>query len=47
METYIVRLMACGYTREKAEEICKDFMLNLHLFDLEFFVDAMEQIYVG
>lgn len=47
MKEYIERLIECGYTEEKAYELCVDFIKNLPLFDLQFFVETKEaQTYV-
>lgn len=43
MEEYIRRLMACGYSKEKAKQICLNFSNNLHLFDLEYFIGFIEK----
>ena len=43
MNEYIKRLMRCGYSRQRAEKVCIDFMLNLPIFDLEFFVWSVEK----
>lgn len=43
MKEYIRRLIECGYTEDKAEQVCIDFMRNLPLFDLQFFVEAIEK----
>lgn len=45
MADYIRRLVACGYTPEKARQICQDFSRNLPLFDLELFVRTTEEYY--
>lgn len=44
MKEYIERLMACGYSEEKARQICIDFSNNLHLFDLDYFVESIEKV---
>ena len=43
MKEYIKRLMACGYSKEDAKQICLDFSHNLHLFDLEWFITSKEK----
>lgn len=43
MKEYIRRLMACGYSREYAKQLCFDFSRNLHLFDLDYFILSMEK----
>ena len=45
MAEYIDRLVRCGYTPEKAKEICLDFSRNLPVFDLELFVKTTEEFY--
>ena len=47
MDKYINRLMKCGYSHYKAFMICRDFTINLSLFDLECFIVSMEQKHVG
>ena len=47
MKAYVNRLMQCGYSRQKAQEICEQFVRNLTLIDLDFFVLTMELKYVG
>lgn len=42
MSMYVERLTKCGYTKEKAFEVCRDFMKNLNIVDLECFVWFME-----
>lgn len=42
---YINRLMKCGYALVTARELCLDFARNLSLFDLECFVETMEDIH--
>lgn len=44
MAKYIDRLMACGYSEEKAREICQEFSKNLNLFDLEMFIETLEEV---
>lgn len=43
MEEYIRRLMACGYSEERARQLCLDFSHNLHLFDLDHFILFIEK----
>ena len=43
MKEYINRLIKCGYTKEEATKICIDFINNLHIFDLQFFVESVER----
>lgn len=45
MPECINRLVKCGYTREKAEQLCFDFVRNLSLFDLKCFVVFMESVH--
>lgn len=48
MKDYIKRLIECGYNEEDATKICIDFIKNLHIFDLQFFVESVEKrSYVG
>lgn len=42
MNGYIYRLMKCGYSLEKAQEIYKDFVNNFDLWDLEVYVRSKE-----
>lgn len=46
MEAYIRRLIKCGYSRRHAEKICEDFVRNLPLIDLDFFVYSIEARHV-
>lgn len=46
MNAYAKRLIKCGYSEEKAFKICRDFVKNLGIVDLECFVYAMERKYV-
>lgn len=43
MQEYIDRLMRCGFSADRAYSICRDFMKNLHIFDLQFFVESIER----
>lgn len=43
MQEYIERLIHCGYTKEKAYSLCADFMRNLPLFNLQLFVESIEE----
>lgn len=45
MAEYIERLVKCGYTPEKAKQICLEFSRNLPVFDLELFVKTTEEFY--
>lgn len=47
MKAYIDRLIKCGYSRQQAQEVCCDFVRNLPLIDLDFFVRSMELKHVG
>lgn len=47
MAKYIDRLVACGYTEEKAKEICLDFSKNLNLPDLEMFIETLEEVFLN
>lgn len=44
MIKYVNRLVKCGYTYDTAYGVCADFICNLSLFDLECFVQSMENI---
>lgn len=46
MKEYVARLMSCGYTEEKAIEICRDFSRNLRVYDLELFVQCVEEYFL-
>lgn len=46
MSMYVERLTKCGYTKEKAFEVCRDFIKNLNIVDLECFVWFMEHKHV-
>ena len=43
MAKYIERLKACGYTTARAYSLCKDFIINLSILDLENFILTMER----
>ena len=43
MMEYVDRLMNCGYTAERAIQICRDFSRNLKVYDLELFVESVEE----
>lgn len=43
MSKYINRLVKCGYSRQRAKDVCCDFVRNLSFFDLECFVTSMEK----
>jgi len=43
MKAYIERLIKCGYSRRKATQICEEFIRNLPLIDLDFFVWSVER----
>lgn len=42
---YINRLMKCGYALVTARKLCIDFVRNLSLFDLECFIESVEDAY--
>ena len=46
MKDYINRLVRCGYSAEKASDLCIGIIVNLSIFDLECFICAMEKINV-
>lgn len=46
MQKYIDRLVRCGYTAERARNVCSDFARNLPLIELENFVISMEKSHV-
>ena len=39
MKTIIEILTEHGYTREQAEKLCRDFIVNLGIVNLELFVE--------
>lgn len=48
MISYIIRLMKCGYTYDRARSVCSDFVRNLSLVDLDYFIMTIEgKCYVG
>lgn len=48
MKKYVDRLVRCGYSRQRAREVCEEFVRNLSLIDLDFFICSKEaEIYVG
>ena len=46
MKKYIERLIACGFTEEKATALCVEVSNNLPLFELENIIRAMEKKHV-
>jgi hypothetical protein len=46
MKMYVKRLINCGYSRRRAWEVCEQFVRNLPLVDLDFFVQSVEARYV-
>lgn len=46
MKAYVDRLIKCGYSRQRAVKVCEDFIRNLPLFDLDFFVLTIEAKHV-
>lgn len=47
MQKYEQRLIKCGYTEDAAHKLCLDFLRNLSLNELEFFIVDLETRYVG
>ena len=41
------RLVNCGFTQKAAEQIVRDFIVNLSYFNLQFFVESVEKDNVG
>ena len=39
---YVSRLIRCGYTKDGALDVCRDFVLNLSIADLDLFVKQVE-----
>lgn len=44
MSGYEVRLIKCGVTAEKAEEICRDYLSNFSVGELEIHVRHLESL---
>ena len=44
MDGYICRLIKCGYTIDKAQEIRKDILKNFSVAELEVFVRYIEDL---
>ena len=47
MKAYVERLVQCGYSKERAFEVCCDFVRNLGIVDLECFIYSKEQNLCG
>lgn len=47
MDKYIKRLIACGYSPDKAVKVCEEFERNLGMLDLELFVQATEEYHIN
>lgn len=47
MKRYIDRLIACGYSEEKATELCIEVSNNLPLIELENLILSLEKKHVG
>lgn len=43
MQEYIDRLVRCGYSPDRAQAVCSDFLRNLSLVDLECFIESVER----
>lgn len=43
MRKYVNRLVKCGYGENEATQICIDFVKNLSIVDLSFFVYSIEK----
>lgn len=41
------RLVNCGFTKSAAEQLVRDFIVNLSYINLQFFVESMEKDNVG
>lgn len=41
------RLVKCGFTKKAAEQLVRDFIVNLSYINLQFFVESMEKDNVG
>ena len=46
MWKYIDRLVKCGYSTHRAYNVCSDFVKNLSLVELEFFIASVEKDHV-
>ena len=47
MPVYINRLIKCGYSYDKARNLCLEYTRNLSLLDLEYLIETLEKHYVG
>lgn len=43
MQKYEQRLVRCGYTKANAHSVCLEFLNNLSLNELEYFVTDLER----
>jgi len=43
----VERLVKCGFTKKAAEQLVRDFIVNLSYINLQFFVESMEKNNVG
>lgn len=41
------RLINCGFTKKAAEQLVRDFIVNLSYINLQFFVESVEKDNVG
>lgn len=47
MQKYEQRLVRCGYTKANAHSVCLEFLNNLSINELEYFVTDLEMRYVA
>lgn len=43
----VERLVNCGFTKKAAEQLVRDFIVNLSYINLQFFVESVEKDNVG
>ena len=43
MTRYIKRLERCGYSTAKARSLCMEFVRNLSISELDYFIQTMEE----
>lgn len=43
----VERLVKCGFIKKAAEQLVRDFIVNLSYINLQFFVESMEKDNVG
>lgn len=43
MNEYVIRLIKCGYSYERAYDLCADFLRNFPLLYLQYFVETVEK----